>query len=132
MRMKAQGMAMVPTLKLFSGQPYTKYILLEVQDYAAHGGPILFGTDVGYLTDYDPSEEYRLMVESGFDWPEILASLTTRPAEHFGEQAIRGRITPGMSADIVVVNGDPSSDITALAKPRYVIRQGRMVYQLFD
>ena len=54
-RMNAQGMAMVPTLRLFSGQPYTQYVLLEVQDFAAAGGRILFGTDVGVIRDARPA-----------------------------------------------------------------------------
>lgn len=29
------------------------------------GGMILFGTDVGYMNDYDPSDEYALMAEAG-------------------------------------------------------------------
>ena len=53
-RMKANKMSMIPTLKLLSGAPYTKYIQKEVGDYSRAGGQILFGTDVGFVTDYDP------------------------------------------------------------------------------
>jgi len=72
------------------------------------------------------------MAEAGLGWQQILASLTTRPAEHFGEGASRGRLAPGMQADIVAFSGDPSADVTAFADVAFVIRQGRMVYQALD
>lgn len=126
-RMKAAGMAMIPTLKLFGGQSYTKFIQQEVGDYARAGGQILFGTDVGYLPDYDPTEEYSLMAGAGLGWKEILASLTTAPAERFGESERRGRIAPGMDADVVVLSGDPAKDVKAFAKVKHTLRGGVIV-----
>ncbi len=127
-RMKAGRMAMVPTLKLFGGQPYTQYIQQLVGSYATAGGQILFGTDVGYLTDYDPTEEYVLMSGAELDWRQILESLTVAPAERFGEKARRGRIAPGLDADLVVLASDPSADVRAFADVRYTLRGGRIVY----
>ena len=123
-RMKAGNVAMIPTLKLFGGQDYTHYIQEEVRAYAEAGGQILFGTDVGYLTDYDPTEEYVLMAGAGLDWREILAALTTASAERFGEEARRGRIAPGMDADLVVLAADPAADVTAFAEVVSTFRQG--------
>ena len=40
-----------------------------------------------------------------------------------------GRIAPGMEADLVVLDGDPSRDIRALARVRYTLRQGRIIYR---
>jgi len=126
-RMKAANMAMIPTLKLFGGQSYTKFIQQEVGDYARAGGQILFGTDVGYIPDYDPTDEYTLMAGAGLGWKEILASLTTAPAERFGEGERRGRIAPGMDADVVVLSADPAKDVKAFAKVRYTVRSGVVV-----
>jgi imidazolonepropionase-like amidohydrolase len=128
-RMKAIRMSMVPTLKLFGGQSFTRYIQAEVGTYAKAGGQILFGTDVGYLTDYDTTDEFALMAGAGLDWRAILASLTTAPAERFGETLRRGRIAPGLDADLVVLGADPSADVTAFANVRYTIRGGRVVYK---
>jgi hypothetical protein len=50
--------ALVPAIKLFGGR-FAWEILDEVRDYARAGGQILFGTDVGYLTDFDPTVEYE-------------------------------------------------------------------------
>ena len=127
-RMKANRMSMIPTLKLFGGQSFTNYIQQEVGTYARAGGQILFGTDVGFLTDYDPSEEYALMTGAGLDWRKILASLTTAPAERFGEAGRRGQVAPGMDADIVVLARDPAVDTKAYSEVRYTIRGGQIVY----
>jgi imidazolonepropionase-like amidohydrolase len=128
-RMKAGGMAMVPTLKLFGGRSFTRFIQAEVGTYARAGGVILFGTDVGYLTDYDPSDEYTLMAGAGLDARAILASLTTAPAERWGESTRRGRIAVGMDADIVVLGRDPAAGVPAFTDVWYTIRGGRVVYR---
>jgi imidazolonepropionase-like amidohydrolase len=127
-RMRQQGMTMIPTLKLFSRDRYLYEILDEVRDYAHAGGQILFGTDVGYLEDFDPTTEYVLMGTAGLSWREILASLTTSPAERFGEAARRGRIAPGMDADLVVLGTDPVTDVRGFADVRYAIRAGAVIY----
>jgi imidazolonepropionase-like amidohydrolase len=127
-RMKSQNTAMIPTLKLFGGQSYTKYIQQEVGDLARAGGAILFGTDVGYMTDYDPTEEYVLMAGAGLDWRQILAALTTAPSQRFREEGRRGRIAPGMDADLTILTTDPSRDVSAFSRVRYAVRGGRVVY----
>jgi len=128
-RMKDANMALIPTLKLFSGQPYTKFIQQQVGDYARLGGDILFGTDVGYIPDYDTTQEYELMAGAGFDWKQILASLTTTPAARFGESAKRGRIERGLDADLVLLSADPAKDTRAFTAVRYTIRAGRILYE---
>jgi imidazolonepropionase-like amidohydrolase len=51
------------------------------------------------------------------------------PAERFGVSHVTGRIAAGMDADMVSLAGDPAADIKDLAKVRYTIRQGTMIYQ---
>ena len=68
----------------------------------------LFGTDVGYMSDYDPTEEYVLMAEAGMSFRQILASLTTAPAEQFGESKQLGWVAAGFQADLVILKNDPS------------------------
>ncbi len=127
-RMKEQEMAVIPTFKLFGRDPWLFEIQDYVRDYARVGGQVLFGTDVGYLTDYDPSEELVLMGTAGFSWRDILVSLTTAPAARFGEGDRRGRIAPGMDGDLVVLAEDPVRDVRAFAQVRYTVRGGRVIY----
>jgi imidazolonepropionase-like amidohydrolase len=116
-------------LKLFKGPPYFKFILKEVVDFFRAGGQILFGTDVGYMKDYDPTDEYDCMAESGLKWNNILASLTSAPAEKFGEAKRRGRIAAGMDGDVVVLASDPAKDLKAFSNVRYTIRSGHIIYR---
>lgn len=127
-RMKAQNVALIPTLALLAAKGNPWAILDEVRDYARLGGQILFGTDVGYLTDYDPTREYVLMGTAGLSWREILAALTTAPAQRFGEDRRRGRIAPGMDGDLVVLVKDPVQDVRAFSDVRLTIRAGRVIY----
>jgi imidazolonepropionase-like amidohydrolase len=128
-QMKANNMSMIPTLKLFKGPPYFKFILKEVGDFFLAGDQILFGTDVGYMRDYDPTDEYYCMAQAGLKWNNILASLTTAPAEKFGEAKRRGRVATGMDADLVVLASDPAKDVKTFSNVRYTIRAGHIIYR---
>ena len=100
----------------------------QLKQYADAGGQILFGTDVGYMHEFDPTDEYVLMAKAGLSAMDILASLTTAPAERWNEAAQRGRIAPGLAADLVVLAADPADDVRNFAKVRCVFRAGKLVY----
>lgn len=130
--MKSQGMWLIPTLKLFMKDKNLDDILQEVGDYSQSHEQILFGTDVGFLSDYNPTDEYLLMQQAGMDFRQILDSLTTAPAERFGEANRRGEIKAGMDADIVVLGSDPRHDIRALTNVNYTFRGGRIIYSMIE
>lgn len=128
-RLKAADVSLVPTLALFSPDGGAEGILHEVKSYSEAGGRILFGTDVGYLTDYDRlGREFELLARAGLTFPQILASLTTAPAERLGFGARSGRIAKGMDADLVALDGDPAQDVRAFARVKYTVRAGRVIY----
>jgi imidazolonepropionase-like amidohydrolase len=81
------------------------------------------------MTDYDPTDEYVYMARAGLTFPQILAALTTAPASRFGAATRTGRIEPGLEADVVVVDGDPATDISALGRVRMTLRRGQVVYR---
>ena len=126
--MKKRHMAVIPTLKLFGHNQNVDQLLAQLRAYSEAGIPILFGTDVGFLTDYDPALEYRLMDRAGLNFPEILTTLTTAPAARYGFGKHKGRLAAGMDADLVVLGGDPAEDIAAFTDVRYAIRNGAIVY----
>ena len=138
-RILAHHMALIPTLTLFeveakkfgeSSQELKADLDAGVQQVSAYskaGGQILFGTDVGYTDAYDTTEEYRQLGRA-LDWRQVLQALTTAPTERFGYTAHKGRLAPGMDADLVVLDQDPSKDITAFAHVRLTIRAGRTIY----
>jgi len=140
LRIREAGMALIPTLKLWKyearrlGVPAARAEAARVNSaaqlkaFADAGGQLLFGTDVGYMADYDPTDEYLLMQQAGLTFWQVLASLTTGPAARFARAAHSGRIVAGMDADLVVLDGNPERDISALARVRYAVRLGRVVY----
>ena len=72
------------------------------------------------------------MAEAGMRLRQILTSLTTAPAERFGGSTLLGRIAVGWQADVVVLKGDPSKNIRALAEVEYTIRAGKIIYRASD
>ena len=134
-RFKQQCIALIPTLALFSKLPVGPDIAArlvtstvnQLKAFSDNGGPVLFGTDVGFTTIYDTTLEYELM-RRALSERQILASLTTNPAQFF-KAANKGRVEKGFDADIVVLDGDPVADIRNLAKVAYTIRAGKVIYQ---
>jgi imidazolonepropionase-like amidohydrolase len=99
----------------------------QVRGWIAAGGIVLFGTDLGAV-DPEPLPEYELMEAAGLNFPQILASLTSRPSTLFGDADEVSRIAAGAAADLVIVRGDPATDIRALANVRFTLRVGRLLY----
>lgn len=121
-------MVMIPTLKLFNGEDTIAEIRAIVWSFHKKGGQLMFGTDTGYLTDYDVTEEYKQLAQTGLDAHEILRMLTENPAARFGLEKDRGRVIQSMRADLTVLAADPARDITAFSRVRYTIRNGRVIY----
>jgi imidazolonepropionase-like amidohydrolase len=140
-QMRARDMAVIPTLKLVpyefgraelperAVQSAIADVVEQVRAYSQAGGQVLFGTDVGYVSDYDPAEEYRLMARA-LSPMQILATLTTAPAARWNEAGRRGRVEAGQDADLVVLDADPAADPANFAKVRCTIRAGRLTYPL--
>lgn len=129
-QMRAQQMWMIPTLSLFTGESNYADILAEVRDFSQVHERILFGTDVGFRADYDPTSEYVEMARAGMSFAQILDTLTTAPAIRFGESQRRGQIKVGMDADLVVLSADPQQDIRNLARVNYTFRKGQIIYSI--
>jgi imidazolonepropionase-like amidohydrolase len=100
----------------------------QLQAFSQAGGQVLFGTDVGYITQFDTSEEFTWMSRAGMSFQQILASLTTSPAQRFGYSTHSGRIANGYDADLVVLRADPAQSTSAFSKVRYTIRGGEVIY----
>lgn len=125
----ARHMAMIPTLKLFSPDDNIASIRDIVRRFHAQGGQLLFGTDTGYLTDYDMSEEYKQLYQAGLSYQDVLAMLTTAPAARFQVSDHEGRVAVGMNADLTVLSVDPAKgDPKAFSGVQYTIRNGKVLY----
>jgi imidazolonepropionase-like amidohydrolase len=139
-RLTAAHMALTPTLTLWdveskkgnaSPEDIEKGMSRAAQQLEAFsraGGQVLFGTDVGYIQQFDTSEEFTWMSRAGMSFQQILASLTTNPAQRFGYATHSGRIAKGLDADLVVLSADPAQGTSAFSKVRYTIRGGEVIY----
>jgi dihydroorotase-like cyclic amidohydrolase len=132
--------SVIPTLKLcawelqrFGNQdandPLITTAIQQLSVFHQAGGSVLFGTDVGYMSDYDPSAEYKMMQRAGLSFAHILASLTVNPAKKFGFENSRGKVEKGFDADLVILDADPSTDIRNLSKVNMVMHRGQVIYK---
>lgn len=97
------------------GEPRFQNALDAVRQLKAAGVPIIAGTDAPNPgTAHGPSihRELELLVMAGLSPAEALAAATSVPARIFGLKD-RGSIAPGLRADLVLVKGDPTANVTA-------------------
>lgn len=141
----AAGVFIVPTLTMMeglveglkrAGVPGPAYGPARASVAAAHaaGMPILAGTDAN-VAPGAPSQppygeslhyELELLVDAGLTPSEALDAATSLPADHF-DLADRGRILPGLRADLVLLEDDPLADISATRKIRGVWIAGKRI-----
>lgn len=92
----------------------------------ASGVEICFGGDVGVYSHGDNVRELELMEEYGMPRTAVLQAATAGNADIF-ELADRGRVQPGLLADLVAVRGDPTTDLSALRDVVLVMKGGQIV-----
>jgi imidazolonepropionase-like amidohydrolase len=94
---------------------------------ATPGLKVVFGTDAVAGAHGRNVEELVCRVEQADQKPtDAVVSATSRGAEALGLEREIGTIAPGLQADLIAVDGDPSRDITALRRVVFVMRGGRV------
>jgi imidazolonepropionase-like amidohydrolase len=127
--MARKRVAIIPTLKLFSHDDDIAAIRKLVFDAHRAGIRLVFGTDTGFLSDHDVSEEFRQLSLAGLGVDDILAMLTTTPAALFKVDAQEGRVARGMAGDLTILGDDPrTAGVGAFSDVRYVIRGGKVLF----
>ncbi len=129
-RMIAQHMTIIPTLKLFSHDNAIATIRRLAYRYHELGGRLVYGTDTGFLPDYDQGEEFGQLAQAGLSFSDVLAMLTTAPAELFHRSRDEGKVLPGMRGDLTILSADPrSGHPEAWTAVRYTIRDGKVIWR---
>jgi imidazolonepropionase-like amidohydrolase len=90
------------------------------------GVPICMGGDVGVYTHGTNAREMLLMAKAGMANAAVLTAATAGNARYFG-LSDRGRVAPGLLADLVAVTGDPVADLAAVTRVRFVMKGGAVV-----
>jgi imidazolonepropionase-like amidohydrolase len=92
------------------------------------GVTICMGGDVGVFAHGDNAREMELMVDYGMKPIDVLRSATSINADVFGYGDRIGRIKKDLLADIIAVEGDPSTDIKNIRKVKLVMKDG-LIYK---
>jgi imidazolonepropionase-like amidohydrolase len=92
------------------------------------GVPICMGGDVGVYTHGQNWLEMDAMRRAGMPAPQVLISATSGNA-HIFRLTDRGQIKPGLLADLAVVDGDPTKDISAVRNVLLVMKGGVIVHR---
>ncbi|MCD8084427.1 MAG: amidohydrolase family protein [Clostridiales bacterium] len=102
-----------------------KEIIRKCLTNAIEGGlKFGIGTD-GIHTGLPREAQY--IYELGADSRDVLAGITTQAAKLCGLEDVTGAIRKGLAGDMVVLDGNPLEDITALSRVEHVIQGGKVI-----
>jgi imidazolonepropionase-like amidohydrolase len=89
----------------------------------ANGVKMCMGGDVGVYAHGTNAREMLQMAAAGMPNAEVLHAATAGNAAYFG-LTDRGRIAPGLLADLVAVEGNPVADLAAVTRVAFVMKGG--------
>lgn len=137
--MVERDVAMVPTIAVYEGLARERGNLVEwrrliqpvlydnLRRFAAAGGTLALGDDYGGargMTIGMPAAEIGHWLRAGLTPMQVIVAATSGAARALELEDELGTVKPGLAADLLVVDGDPLSDIDALVRPVLVIRGG--------
>jgi imidazolonepropionase-like amidohydrolase len=116
-----QNRAVISTLAAFGGEPARR----NLRELQKRGAVVLYGTDFGNVqTAGINPEEIAELTAAGLDASKVIDSATSAPASYWGFGDL-GAIAVGRSASILVLESDPMTDPSSLARPIQVYVRGR-------
>jgi imidazolonepropionase-like amidohydrolase len=126
------GFTPTPAQRAFFDSRHQRYE--TVQALVKQGVRIIAGSDAGVphvrFGDF-PGDVVTLGEGTGLPTAHVLKTATAIAAEVLGLADETGTLAPGLSADLLGVQGDPLADLTALTRPLLVVAQGRVVNDRF-
>ncbi|HKS05091.1 MAG TPA: amidohydrolase family protein [Gemmatimonadaceae bacterium] len=128
--LRDKNVFMIPTLtSLTAGDSSagSRALIAATQLAYRAGVPLVFGTDGGVLPHGRNAEEFVTLTRAGVSALDAIRSATSGAARALRIADSVGTIARGKVADLIAVEGDPLSDITALQRVRYVMSRGKPV-----
>jgi imidazolonepropionase-like amidohydrolase len=111
--------------------PWTALLKKEMEferEFVKAGGLLMAGCDPtgngGALPGFGDQRNVELLVEAGFTPAEAIRIATLNGAKWLGEADRIGSVAEGKAADLVVIDGDPSSHIGDIEKVQIVFKDG--------
>jgi imidazolonepropionase-like amidohydrolase len=140
--MASKGIALCPTLAAgdatsqYAGwkkgiDPEPARIRAKRESFAlarAQGVTICNGSDVGVFTHGENARELQLLVNYGMTPLDVMRTATATTARVLRMEDRVGSVKPGLWADLVAMDGDPTRDISATTRVRFVMKGG-VVYR---
>lgn len=99
----------------------------SVKSAVAAGVTLCNGSDVGVFSHGDNARELEILVDYGLTPLQALKAATSTNAKVLHMEDKIGALRPGLLADLLAVDGDPTANIGALRKVRLVMKDGHLV-----
>jgi imidazolonepropionase-like amidohydrolase len=138
--MKERGVALCPTLGAsdaiarYQGwdgrDPAPRAVALARSSFNAARAArvtICVGGDVGVFAHGDNVRELELMQAAGMSARDVLIAATSVNARVFHIDSQVGSVRPGLLADLIAVEGNPTEDVKVLRQVRFVMKGGEIV-----
>ncbi len=126
--MKERGIAFCPTLSVASAantENKRRVFKLAIES----GVTIASGSDVGVFAHGDNAREIETMVSWGMPVLDAVRSATSIDARVLHLEEKIGLIKSGLFADLIAVEGDPTREVSALRRVRFVMKNGEVYKQ---
>jgi len=111
--------------------PWTRLFKLEEDfehAFVQQGGTLLAGLDPtgygGVIAGYGDQREVELLVEAGFTPVQAIRIATLNGARFMGEDSSIGSVAPGKAADLVLLKGNPATNIKDIENVEIVFKDG--------